>query len=314
MSGIIPILIPTPFPAGPVNAYLIGTPPYLVDCGVDDDRARAVLSRELKQAGVNPGDLAGVVVTHAHPDHAGLAGWIARRFGVCVYAHPQDIPNLEFGTDYLARRRLLLTQAGLPADRLDSLMRLSFSARGYIHPVADHAKPVPDEIAGNWRVIHTPGHTDGHVCLYEPESQTLLSGDCLLRGVTPAPGLEAAPGNTSRSHLVAFERSMRLLESLDVQCVYPGHGRPFSGHREQIERWREHRRRRELRFVDALGDGRATAYELTMRVYEPADDRALLLAAADTAAHLESLRERGLIAGTGAGGVVVYQGLKGGDS
>jgi glyoxylase-like metal-dependent hydrolase (beta-lactamase superfamily II) len=78
-----------------------------------------------------------------------------------------------------------------------------------------------------WQVIHTPGHNSAMTCFYQPESAMLLSADQLL-ATTPTPVVERPLNSPHRlPALPQFMESMRKIAALDVEAVYPGHGRPF---------------------------------------------------------------------------------------
>lgn len=130
----------------------------------------------------------GVLCTHAHNDHVTVAPELARRFGAPILLHPDD----------------------------DVLWRQT-------HPDAEY-RPLHDgqrvAVAGtHLEVLHTPGHSPGSVCLYQPAKAALFSGDTLFRG---------GPGATGRSYsdfptIIASIRE-RLLTLPGEVTVYTGHG------------------------------------------------------------------------------------------
>ena len=84
----------------------------------------------------------------------------------------------------------------------------------------------------DWEVVHTPGHSLGHVCLWSPAHRTLLSGDHLLPGITPPVTFERGfDADPLRSYL----ESLRLIADLAPRRVYPGHGNPFGEPQGRIE-------------------------------------------------------------------------------
>jgi glyoxylase-like metal-dependent hydrolase (beta-lactamase superfamily II) len=87
------IPLPTPFPVGPVNVYLAeGEPLTLVDAGPRYDPAREALEVALAGHGYRVADLRRIVLTHAHPDHCGLAAELARVSGAEVLTHAASLP------------------------------------------------------------------------------------------------------------------------------------------------------------------------------------------------------------------------------
>lgn len=192
-----------------IKAWTVGLfaeNPYLIACAksgqavfVDpgDDAPR--LLRELTDAKV---ELQAILLTHAHLDHVGALTELREATGVPVYLHPAD--------------DVLLQKA-------HQLWRSFGKHIGPIAP-AEHTLNDGDSIMvgdTELRVLHTPGHTPGSVCLYAPDDQTLIAGDTLFFesiGRTDLPG-----GDTS-----TLLRSIRakLWPLPDKTRVYPGHGQP----------------------------------------------------------------------------------------
>ena len=120
LRSIHQITLPTPFPVGPVHAYLVqGDPLTLIDTGPQTPAALAALQAGLAEHGVLLGDIQRVIITHAHADHYGLVGTIVAASGAEVWAHPLAQPLIEGWTSYLAPREQfwldLLLAAGVPA-------------------------------------------------------------------------------------------------------------------------------------------------------------------------------------------------------
>ncbi len=178
-------------------AYLVEGPrPVLVETG--SRSSASTLLGELESLGIAPSDLAGVVVTHIHLDHAGAVGDVARAFPrATVYVHPQGARHLADPT------RLVSSAARVYGDLLDGLY-------GRIEPTpAERIRALDDGEAvavGADRAltaVHSPGHAKHHLALHDSASGILFTGDaagvCLpdagtLRPATPPPDfdLEAA--------------------------------------------------------------------------------------------------------------------------
>ncbi|MEV4543939.1 MBL fold metallo-hydrolase [Micromonospora echinaurantiaca] len=141
----------------------------LVDCGVK--RAPARIVRGLAAIGRTPADVTRIVLTHAHPDHAGGAAEVARRTGAPVAVHAADAGYAEAGQapprdPAVTGARLF---ARLPGGR--------FPAVGVAQPLAD-GDVLP--VGGGLRVVHTPGHSPGHVSLLHEPTRVLITGDALF--------------------------------------------------------------------------------------------------------------------------------------
>jgi glyoxylase-like metal-dependent hydrolase (beta-lactamase superfamily II) len=99
---------------------------------------------------------------------------------------------------------------------------------------------------GALEVLWTPGHSPGHVCLYDRERRVLISGDHILQHISPNIGWQ--PG---RDALGEFLSSLDRIAALDVDLILPSHGAPFTGHREWVRKTHEHHAERCARIVDA---------------------------------------------------------------
>ena len=109
-------------------------------------------------------------------------------------------------------------------------MRFEFATEGMILSVGGY----------NLQCIETPGHTAGHVCLYEPERKILFSGDHILGDITPNITWYREIGNP----LGSFLKSLKKIAAMSVTMVLPGHRRLFSDCRKRIFELEEHHRRR----------------------------------------------------------------------
>jgi glyoxylase-like metal-dependent hydrolase (beta-lactamase superfamily II) len=211
----------------PTNVYIVASgPAMLIDTGSDDGGVTVLGA--LERFGV--GDVGMIVLTHAHPDHAGSARAVQAATGACVALHPGGLFALE-------RWRVDLTP-----DRLLAGGELIDSGRYH------------------FQVIETPGHAPGHVSLYEPSLRALFAGDLLSGNGTIA----VVPPLGSMSDYLA---SLRKVSGLDIDVIYPGHGPAIRNGNERVGQYIEHRERRARDIRDALAAGYDTIAGITGRLY-----------------------------------------------
>ena len=290
-----------------VNCYVLadGNSVTLVDCGIwrsgPGDDGLAVLRQGLRSAGYELADVSRIVVTHAHIDHYGLSGRIMEETGAQLWMHALtdlDCEKYRHPDTAVARRRDTYTDHGLPAEDLPEVAHGLQDWMPYLHSVVEAStrlrggETIP--IGGrDWEVVHTPGHSTGHVCLWCRDLEVVLSGDHLLPGVTPPVTFERGfDSDPLRSYLESLQR----IEKLRPVQVLPGHGTPFGDVQRRIEAILRNKLRRLAAIRQAIEDGPVTVVQIADRVFT----RVMLqhmrsFALAETLAHIAYLRADGLV-------------------
>jgi len=176
-------------------------------------------------------DVATVVVTHAHPDHIGLAEAVRHESGSAVVLHRREQASIDAeGAAVPSDLETRLADWGVAPERARALHeRAHRSAPRHAPLRADVLVDDGDElpVAGaRWHVLHTPGHTPGHICIVDDDRRLLFTGDHVLPTVYPGLGLGADFGENP---LRAYLRSLHRLHPYDEFEVVPGHGYRFRG-------------------------------------------------------------------------------------
>ena len=174
----------------------------LIDCGYAGS-LRAIQAA-ISAHGRDPGELRRVVITHGHPDHAGSARRLAAD-GAAILIHPADGERLRTTWRHVAGRP---SRGGI------------FSA---MTPEPERFQPIEDgeilPMLGGLRVIHTPGHTPGSVCLYGARDRILFVGDSLQRRF----GTVGFASRLYSDDYAQAQRSVKRLVGLDVRTVVFSH-------------------------------------------------------------------------------------------
>jgi glyoxylase-like metal-dependent hydrolase (beta-lactamase superfamily II) len=306
-------LVPLPLPLAlnSVNCYLLRGPEgwTAVDAGLHTEAAEAAWRAAFAELGLAPRALAQVVLTHFHPDHFGMAGWLQRISGAPVFLAPREIEQAE-------------ATWGLSPDALDPMvphflaygtpepvvagMEIAVAqlrAATYPHPVLTPISPGASVVMGGRRftAIQAAGHSDGQLIFYDPQGRIVLSGDHVLNKITPHIGLW--PGSQP-DPLGRYLASLEELAGLDVALALPGHKTMIGDWAGRIAELRAHHDER-LAVMAAAVAGRATAYEVARAVFPfdrftPHEQR---FAVAETVAHLERLVATGALSKVHYGGI-----------
>jgi glyoxylase-like metal-dependent hydrolase (beta-lactamase superfamily II) len=290
-----------------VNVYVIadGDKVTLVDCGVwradGRDDGLPALERGLNDAGYALRDVSRIVITHAHIDHYGLAGRLLELTGAQLWMHAMtdlDTEKYRHPDTAMARRRDMYADHGLTDPELASLAGGLEVWLPYLYSVVEASTRLRGgerfSIGGReYEVIHTPGHSYGHLCLYAPAAGALFSGDHLLPGVTPPVTFERGfEPDPLRSYLDSLAR----IDERDPQRVLPGHGRPFGECRRRIEAITRSKMRRLDAIRQVIRDRPRTVVEIADELFVGAVLRFQRnFAMSETLAHIAYLRWSGQV-------------------
>ncbi|HYY78253.1 MAG TPA: MBL fold metallo-hydrolase [Actinomycetes bacterium] len=306
--------LPVPIPDSPLRhvfAYAFEVPGgvVLVDPGWNAPEALQALEEGLRTAGARLADVRGVLVTHIHPDHYGLAGKVRELSGAWVALHPADAANVpdrhQDVDDLLARIVRWLAATGAPADDLDQLRDATMQLRRFVvvaRPDVLLADGDRAEVPGwDLRALHTPGHTPGHLCFVEARAGVVLTGDHVLATISPNVSSHPQSGPDPLGDYLASLARLRAHGGLDA---LPGHQWRFGGLGERIGELLAHH---QVRLADAealVAGGAETAYQVAagLRWSRPfAELRGFGRRAAlfETLAHLLHLERRGRLVRTG---------------
>jgi len=213
----------------------------LVDTGFPDTWEE--LSR-LIHAEIGAGGRVGrIIITHLHPDHCGGTGKAVETLGAALtYHHDEDY--VRHYAEQIMDSRLRWIPDDVKAALRRGLAAVLSTPSPNVH--ADNGLTFDNSL---WRLVHTPGHTPGHLCLFNDGMSILVSGDHLLPDeTTNIPYLPIQGYNPLKLYL----QSLTRVSGLKPSTVIPSHGKPFQNIQERIAQLFTHHRRRLRETAEAI--------------------------------------------------------------
>jgi glyoxylase-like metal-dependent hydrolase (beta-lactamase superfamily II) len=317
--GVHWLRMPLPFALDHINLWLIdeGDGWTIVDAGLATDETKALWDRILGDA-LEGRPVKRLLVTHFHPDHIGLAGWLTERLKVPLWCTE---------TEWLFARMLSLdTTEGFVTNALefyrrtgmDEATRAIFAGRG--NSYRPRVSPVPysfHRIAGGqriaigkheWQVMIGRGHAPEHACLYCPTLDVLIAGDQILPKISP--NVSLWPQEPEADALGLYLATIAAIkDSVPASALaLPSHGLPFLGIDRRIDQLTAHHHAR-LNEVESACAAPHTAAEIVPVLFRrKLDAHQIGFAVGEALAHLQHLVRLGrLRRRERADGVYLYE-------
>jgi len=296
-SAALPWIMPYAF-LGPDGVSLF-------DAGYGTPEATAALTQQLVALDRKPSDIQRLIISHAHPDHIGMAGWVkeqAPESDLVMYREEaKHYSRMHHGHDRW--ERLMSTwgvQHGFAADagtgdqrpdwakemeRREQEAASKSDAAGETERQSWRMDRVTPDVlledgeelafdGWNLRAVWTPGHTEGHLCMYEPSERLTLTGDHVLSRITPNVSLDADDDSVGRNPLAEFLDSLRKTAALDTALALPAHEELIPDLPARCQAIIEHHEERQEEVLAGISpaggtprlDDTATALEIASRV------------------------------------------------
>ena len=303
--GVLWVRMPLPFALDHINLWLVADGDHwtMVDCGLGTNTTRELWEQIVRR------DLGGraigrIIVTHYHPDHIGLAGWLSGRLGVVPWMTRGEFLTAHAachsvgGTGY-ARVRDFFERHGLAPARLEAAGVKDGNYRRGVEPLPETFRRIRhgDRIAigdHSWEVIVGYGHAPEHAALASVSAGLLIAGDMLLPRIST--NVSVWPVEPDGDPLGDFLASLDRFAGLAPDTlVLPSHGLPFRGIQARIGQLKAHHATR-LEKLAAVCDVEKTAAELMPALFRREfTDYQLMFAMGETIAHLNHLWHKGMV-------------------
>ncbi|TRW47646.1 MBL fold metallo-hydrolase [Georgenia yuyongxinii] len=316
--------IPLPLPDDglrAVNVYALTSEDgvVLIDGGWAIEGAEDHLIRMLALLGHQPEDVRDIIVTHAHRDHYTLAVNLRKRWRsrISIGSHEREsLEDLAVRAPYTDPRQVSMLQRAGASDLADAMREIEtpFDKAQWELPDVwlDDRSVVELPRGRTLEVIHTPGHTTGHIVLLDRAEGLLFSGDHVLPHITPSLGYEEIP---QAAPLADYLSSLNLLRAMPDTRMLPAHGPSTPSVHARVDALLEHHAERLELTLQVLAAGQLSPFEITQELrwtrrrkpLSALDPFNQALATLETVAHLTVLAQRGLVQGEDdTAGVVRY--------
>lgn len=317
--GVFWIRMRLPFELDHINLWLLEDDGgwTIVDCGIADDATRAAWESVIAAA-LRGRPVRRVLVTHYHPDHAGNAAWLCRRFATAMWMTRGEYLTVHAARSGSAGYSAASQVALFRAHGLDEPGGAALLARGDLYrrlvpdfPVA-HRRLLDGEaiaIGGRtWRVFVGYGHAPEHASLYCGELKVLIAGDMLLPKIST--NVAVRPVDPWANPLKMFLDSLRRYRELPADTlVLPSHGQPFRGAHARMAALEAHHEARLAELLTACAEApRCAADVLEVLFHRRLETNQIFFAMGEAIAHLHYLHYAGrLTREVGADGVARFR-------
>jgi len=256
-----------PLPRSPLkalNSYIIkGNGRFLIiDTGMNREECLLPMRSALQKLNIDL-EKTDFFITHLHADHSGLVGVLATDSSKIYFNKTEaSFVNFQPNEDYWRQHFVFYAANGFPENEMKTVWQghpgFRYSPRQQISfTVMEEGNQIE---VGKYlfRCVETPGHSPGHMCLYEESKKVLICGDHILFDITPNITHWEQLDNSLKHYLLNLEK----VYALNVNLILPGHRIVWNDHRKRIRELQEHHRNRLAEALSAVKNGGKTAWEV----------------------------------------------------
>jgi glyoxylase-like metal-dependent hydrolase (beta-lactamase superfamily II) len=270
VEEILPDLykIEVPLPGNPlkaINSYVVkaGDRSLIIDTGMNREECKSTLSSGLKELNLDL-NKADFFITHLHSDHLGLVANLVTDASKVYFNQPDaDVIN---APDHWTSYEYFPEMNGFPYEEFRSAIRNHPGNRYGSQAKLDFSIVKDGDLVNigdyKFKCVETPGHTEGHMCLYEVEKKILISGDHILTNITPNISLWSYDWDP----LDAYLKSLEKVYEMDVILMLPGHRNVSRNCKTRIQELINHHLIRANEVLSILTQGSQNAYQVASQM------------------------------------------------
>lgn len=306
IPGLVQVRMPLPFRLNHINLYLIEDADgwILVDTGLNTPTTQSIWQEFLSSSFFSK-PIKTIFVTHLHPDHIGMAAWLSCYLQIPVHIPADDwqMANQLWQNDSpeaSIRYQTHWQGFGVPSDRIEELMQFTCGYKNLVKTLPASVIPcdgteVFQSLVGPWQCLPAKGHSPLHLCLYNSDTQLLISGDHILPTITPNISIHPiGPQNPLEEYLSSLQGFSRLA----CARYLPAHGPICDNLSDRIADINLHHHQKFANLLDQLPLESNVHMALEFMFPQHLAGQQLMFAYGETAAHLRYLANRDLLACT----------------
>ena len=315
------IVIPLPnSPLKEVNCYVIRDEgrDLIIDTGMNRPECRSAIESGLKELNVDL-NRCDFFITHLHSDHMGQVPHLVTDDST-VYFNKIEAEMFQATRDkggFGSRMAKFARLAGFSEDEVESTVEshpgLKFGAPESIDFKILGEGDYLDFGGYHFEVIHTPGHSPGHLCLYDADTKLMIAGDHVLGDITPNISAMSKKDNP----LADFMRSLDKVRAYDVELALPGHRSLIHDFKGRVDELKDHHHERLDEVLTVMDGQQLSGYDIASRmkwrmrgkIWKDAGSTQKWFATGEAIAHLHYLQEKGAIAREERDGAALYSAI-----
>jgi glyoxylase-like metal-dependent hydrolase (beta-lactamase superfamily II) len=300
------LVVRFPFGMRELNSYLLkGEKGWTV---IDTGSCAEESIRIWEQAIASGIKIEKLVLTHAHPDHIGLAGWFQEKHNVPVLMSSLSYQEMQ-------KMRLLVME-----EKPFALLKMHDGPevpKRMVTMEADAFQFEPDELfdnhetiqlgSGAYETIWTPGHSPDHFCFYNRQQQVMFIGDHVLKDISPIVGFSSSmDGNPLKDYFSSLE----LIKKYPVSLALPGHGGHISDLKNRIDEIMARHQHRLEQIISSVGNKGKTARQICVEIYGSLGQEKLFSPFISIITRMVFLESVGKVSSENCNGFITYRAVK----